>query len=1306
MGVKQLWTLLSPAGRPVPLETLEGKVLAIDSSIWLYQFQATMRDKEGRALVNAHILGFLRRTSKLLFHGIKPVFVFDGGAPVLKRSTIAERKKRKSGAAANHAKVAERLLAAQLRREALRHTEERERKDAENAPDNKHRSLVDDDTNYLEDLSGPTLVLPGKLNAPAAKPASKSFSPSKTKQSSKPAGKTFREHDPYQLPELDASIDSRTLPNDPRLATDEELRAYISRLRPDDPEFHELPADAQYEILGELRLKSRTTSHKRLQKMLRQSKTPMDFSMAQIKNLGQRNRLTQEVLSTLNLVGTGAGGVVVPVKIASEKNREYVLVRNEGGDRGFTLGIRQEGNTAEKPIVVEEEEGDDSFDSKIGDIWEDVIVPGRQIGVAPDQDWRDFKRQNALDGLSKRDTRKHLAPLTTKTKLTGAPRLDKGKGKEVDLSPESEGSHSSAEEDMDFQLAVQASLAGGQFQEDEEDDLSRALALSLSEHNKDSSGATSISANHEGSGAEVVSSVTTSIVPDSELFGAPTGLLGLSTSVAPQALEHEEDDEEDLDMEEVVIMAPVVNEQGQVNSTWEGTESLGAMDACLSTSEPIPSQSSIQEPHRKVPSDPKFESPQLEPTSQRAYETRRELEQALVSSGDEDDLDEVPLPSRLMTLLAPYQTPSGSGTTGSPTKRLEEGAKSGFGSKLSNTEDENPTKKPQVAESGGVKRVTWDDSPKNYLRSAATQHTLERNMDDSSDTLTTQKALDIVPDLPKRTRVKLFFRMSRRNSRIYLPNHKSGLKPSLMVPAYRLGSALALESNSGGLPQKNESNVGNESWENIPTQISDDEEEIIPWSRSPTPTGARSPVAVPVHSGTDFDSAHSRNTRFQDEEEEHAAFMSQLQGKSYATMRESLDAEIAALRKERAAALRDAEDVTTQMSAQIQYFYHGLVEGVITDDSDVFLFGAGRVYRNMFNQSKTVECFLAADLDRELGLDRETLISLAYLLGSDYTEGLPGVGPVVAMEIMKEFPGENGLREFCKWWRKVQVGKDVEADLGTTFRKRFKKKFTTLHLNEEWPNPKVREAYLEPTVDESEERFQWGLPDLDVILAYEKVDETIIPIIRRMTQRSSSTTANRQGTLTSFIEGHAFTSNNVTRAPRKTQAYASKRLQQVVAEYRSRKSGERSPDENGHTDADAGFGKDKREVQGEGEVKPRASRKKKPQGVGNADANREPEGSSASLKVAKRKRLGTGAPVVAKEEEAQPEVVGEVEAGDDEEELDSNFGSDNSDGNVEPEAASPKKLRLRPRMKKPSPVPRSPAQSDSEGGSNDEYMES
>lgn len=70
---------------------MEGKTMAIDSSIWIYQFQATMRAKDGRALTNAHVLGFLRRICKLLFYGMKPVFVFDGGAPALKKATLVSR---------------------------------------------------------------------------------------------------------------------------------------------------------------------------------------------------------------------------------------------------------------------------------------------------------------------------------------------------------------------------------------------------------------------------------------------------------------------------------------------------------------------------------------------------------------------------------------------------------------------------------------------------------------------------------------------------------------------------------------------------------------------------------------------------------------------------------------------------------------------------------------------------------------------------------------------------------------------------------------------------------------------------------------------------------------------------------------------------------------------------------------------------------------------------------------------------------------------------------------------------------------
>lgn len=132
--------------------------------------------------------------------------------------------------------------------------------------------------------------------------------------------------------------------------------------------------------------------------------------------------------------------------------------------------------------------------------------------------------------------------------------------------------------------------------------------------------------------------------------------------------------------------------------------------------------------------------------------------------------------------------------------------------------------------------------------------------------------------------------------------------------------------------------------------------------------------------------------------------------------------------------------ITAPMEAEAQcaeLVSLGLVDGIITDDSDVFLFGGQRVFKNMFNQSKTVEYFLLKELARDLGLDRDKLVRLAYLLGSDYVEGLPGVGPVVAMELLNEFPGDDGLHKFKEWWLKVQSGRDKDSDTVSNFRKRF-----------------------------------------------------------------------------------------------------------------------------------------------------------------------------------------------------------------------------------------------------------------------------
>ena len=48
----------------------------------------------------------------------------------------------------------------------------------------------------------------------------------------------------------------------------------------------------------------------------------------------------------------------------------------------------------------------------------------------------------------------------------------------------------------------------------------------------------------------------------------------------------------------------------------------------------------------------------------------------------------------------------------------------------------------------------------------------------------------------------------------------------------------------------------------------------------------------------------------------------------------------------------------------------GLVDGVVTDDCDAFLFGATTVYKNIFQSSKYVEAYRTQDIKAELSFDR------------------------------------------------------------------------------------------------------------------------------------------------------------------------------------------------------------------------------------------------------------------------------------------------------------------------------------------------
>ncbi|XP_059667066.1 single-strand DNA endonuclease 1 [Cornus florida] len=84
-----------------------------------------------------------------------------------------------------------------------------------------------------------------------------------------------------------------------------------------------------------------------------------------------------------------------------------------------------------------------------------------------------------------------------------------------------------------------------------------------------------------------------------------------------------------------------------------------------------------------------------------------------------------------------------------------------------------------------------------------------------------------------------------------------------------------------------------------------------------------------------------------------------------------------------------------------------LCDGCFSLDSDVFLFGARTVYRDIcLGEGGYVVCYEMADIEKKLGFGRNSLITLAILLGSDYSQGLHRLGPESACQIVKSV-GDN-----------------------------------------------------------------------------------------------------------------------------------------------------------------------------------------------------------------------------------------------------------------------------------------------------------
>jgi len=95
MGVK-FRDIITP--EDISFKDLDGKIIAIDAANTLYQFLSSIRQIDGKPLVDSdgnitsHLSGILYRTANIVDKGIKPIYVFDGEPSEFKENTINERR--------------------------------------------------------------------------------------------------------------------------------------------------------------------------------------------------------------------------------------------------------------------------------------------------------------------------------------------------------------------------------------------------------------------------------------------------------------------------------------------------------------------------------------------------------------------------------------------------------------------------------------------------------------------------------------------------------------------------------------------------------------------------------------------------------------------------------------------------------------------------------------------------------------------------------------------------------------------------------------------------------------------------------------------------------------------------------------------------------------------------------------------------------------------------------------------------------------------------------------------------------------
>ena len=85
---------------------------------------------------------------------------------------------------------------------------------------------------------------------------------------------------------------------------------------------------------------------------------------------------------------------------------------------------------------------------------------------------------------------------------------------------------------------------------------------------------------------------------------------------------------------------------------------------------------------------------------------------------------------------------------------------------------------------------------------------------------------------------------------------------------------------------------------------------------------------------------------------------------------------------------------------------------VASQDYDCLLFGSRRVIRNLTNSSKrSLEYYELRKVLAQLNITREQLIDMSLLIGTDFNDGIKGIGSKTALKLAKKGQLEEKIRE-------------------------------------------------------------------------------------------------------------------------------------------------------------------------------------------------------------------------------------------------------------------------------------------------------